>query len=56
MKFLDHLSPDTISKLEIPNGAPLIYELDGALQVLNRYYLNDPKRTEELNSLVARES
>lgn len=56
VKFLDHLSPDTISKLEIPNGAPLIYELDGALQVLNRYYLNDPKRTEELNSLVARES
>ena len=55
VKFLDHLDADTISRLEIPNGTPLVYELDEALQVQNRYFLNDPERTKALNELIESE-
>ena len=52
VKFLDELSPETISQLEIPNGNPLIYELDEAMQVQNRFYLDDPERTKALDELI----
>ena len=42
VKYLDDISEDEIVELNIPTGMPLVYELDGALRPINRYYLGDP--------------
>jgi 2,3-bisphosphoglycerate-dependent phosphoglycerate mutase len=39
VKFLDGISDEEIVGLEIPTGAPLVYELDEHLQPVARYYL-----------------
>lgn len=39
--FLDQISPDGIASLNIPNGIPLIYELDDELKPIRRYYLEN---------------
>jgi broad specificity phosphatase PhoE len=41
VKFLDGISDDEITELEIPTGCPLIYELDERLHPVVRYYLGD---------------
>ncbi len=41
VKFLDDISDDEISNLNIPTGVPLVYELDGNLKPLKHYYLGD---------------
>ncbi len=44
VKHLDSLSDEAITGVEIPTGAPLIYELDAALLPVRKYYL-DPAHT-----------
>ena len=39
VKHLSGISDDEITGLEIPTGQPIVYELDGDLQALDRYYL-----------------
>ena len=39
VKYLSGISDDEITGLEIPTGQPIIYELDDALNALERYYL-----------------
>jgi len=39
VQYIDHLSDEEITKLDIPTGVPLIYELDEDLNGLNHYYL-----------------
>lgn len=39
IKHLDGMSEDAITALEIPTGAPLVYELDAQLKVLGHDYL-----------------
>jgi 2,3-bisphosphoglycerate-dependent phosphoglycerate mutase len=39
VKYLDRISDNDISGLEIPTGVPLIYELDASLRPLERHYL-----------------
>jgi 2,3-bisphosphoglycerate-dependent phosphoglycerate mutase len=39
VKHLDGISDEDIVELNIPTGAPLVYELDDALQPLRHYYL-----------------
>ncbi len=39
VKHLSHISDDEITGLEIPTGQPIVYELDGDLNALDRYYL-----------------
>ena len=41
VKHLSHIADDEITGLEIPTGEPLVYELDGELNELERYYLKD---------------
>jgi 2,3-bisphosphoglycerate-dependent phosphoglycerate mutase len=41
VKYLDNMSSEAIVDLNIPNGIPLVYELDAALQPIRRYYLGD---------------
>jgi 2,3-bisphosphoglycerate-dependent phosphoglycerate mutase len=41
VKYLDGVSDDAIVGLNIPNGIPLVYELDADLRPLKSYYLGD---------------
>ncbi len=41
VKYLDQISDDDIVGLNIPNGTPLVYELDADLRPLRHYYLGD---------------
>ena len=43
VKYLDKVSDQDIVGLNIPNGIPLVYELDANLQPLRHYYLGDPE-------------
>ena len=39
VKHLDNISDENISNLNIPTGAPLVYELDESLKPIKHYYL-----------------
>jgi 2,3-bisphosphoglycerate-dependent phosphoglycerate mutase len=41
VKYLDDISDEDIVGLNIPNGIPLVYELDEALKPIRHYYLGD---------------
>jgi 2,3-bisphosphoglycerate-dependent phosphoglycerate mutase len=41
VKYLDNISDDDIVDLNIPNGIPLVYELDDDLKPIRHYYLGD---------------
>lgn len=41
VKILDNISDDDIAKVNIPTGAPLIYELDENLKPIKHYYLGN---------------
>lgn len=41
VKYLDGMSEEEISELNIPTGVPLVYELDEKLRPLSRRYLGD---------------
>ncbi len=41
VKYLDKVSDSDIVGLNIPNGIPLVYELDAGLQPIRHYYLGD---------------
>ena len=41
VKYLDGISDDDIVSLNIPNGIPLVYELDADLRPIRRAYLGD---------------
>jgi len=41
VKHLDGLSDEAITKVEIPTGQPLIYELDTALKPVSKAYLSE---------------
>jgi len=43
VKHLDGISDEDIPGLNIPTGIPLVYELDGDLAAVDRYYLGDRK-------------
>ena len=42
VKYLDNIADAEIVGLNIPNGIPLVYELDADLKPLRHYYLGDP--------------
>jgi 2,3-bisphosphoglycerate-dependent phosphoglycerate mutase len=41
IKYLDNVSNEDIVGLNIPNGVPLVYELDADFQPIRHYYLGD---------------
>ena len=53
VKYLDGISDDAIVGLNIPNGIPLVYELDDALQPLRHYYLGDAEAAARAAAAVA---
>ena len=55
VKYLDGISDQDIVGLNIPNGIPLVYELDAGLRPLRHYYLGDPEAAAEAAAAVARQ-
>ncbi len=53
IKYLDKISDEDIVKLNIPNGQPLVYELDADLQPIRHYYLGDASAIEAAMKAVA---
>jgi 2,3-bisphosphoglycerate-dependent phosphoglycerate mutase len=41
IKMLDNISDQDIVSLSIPNGSPIVYELDANLKPIRHYYLGD---------------
>lgn len=53
VKYLDKISDDDIVSLNIPNGIPLVYELDAQLQPIRHYYLGDVEAAAKAAAAVA---
>jgi len=53
VKYLDNISDDDIVGLNIPNGIPLVYELDENLKPIRHYYLGDAEAAAKAAAAVA---
>jgi 2,3-bisphosphoglycerate-dependent phosphoglycerate mutase len=53
VKYLDQISDSDIVGVNIPNGIPLVYELDTQLRPLRNYYLGDAKAAAQAAAAVA---
>jgi 2,3-bisphosphoglycerate-dependent phosphoglycerate mutase len=53
IKMLDNISDEDIVGLNIPNGQPLVYELDADLKPIRHYYLGDPAAIAAAEAAVA---
>jgi 2,3-bisphosphoglycerate-dependent phosphoglycerate mutase len=55
VKYLDGISDSDIVSLNIPNGIPLVYELDAELRPLGSRYLGDAEAAAAAAAAVARQ-
>jgi 2,3-bisphosphoglycerate-dependent phosphoglycerate mutase len=53
VKYLDQIGDDDIVGVNIPNGIPLVYELDANLKPLRHYYLGDAQAAAKAAAAVA---
>ncbi len=53
VKYLDDISDEAIVNLNIPNGIPLVYELDAQLKPIKSYYLGDAQVAAKAAAAVA---
>ncbi|HEY9237804.1 MAG TPA: 2,3-diphosphoglycerate-dependent phosphoglycerate mutase [Burkholderiaceae bacterium] len=53
VKYLDGISDDAIVGVNIPNGIPLVYELDAALKPIRSRYLGDAEAAAKAAAAVA---
>jgi 2,3-bisphosphoglycerate-dependent phosphoglycerate mutase len=53
IKYLDGVSETDIVHLNIPNGIPLVYELDADLKPIRHYYLGDAEAAAQAAAAVA---
>ncbi|MCM5678751.1 2,3-diphosphoglycerate-dependent phosphoglycerate mutase [Schlegelella sp. S2-27] len=53
VKYLDNISDSDIVGLNIPNGIPLVYELDADLKPIRHYYLGDAEAAAKAAAAVA---
>ncbi|MCJ7435652.1 MAG: 2,3-diphosphoglycerate-dependent phosphoglycerate mutase [Anaerolineales bacterium] len=53
VKYLDNISEESITELNIPTGIPLVYELDKDLKPIKHYYLGDPDEVAKKAAAVA---
>ena len=56
VKYLDHVSDEEVVGLNIPTGAPLVYELDDELKPIRSYYLGDPEEVKRKAEAVANQA
>lgn len=48
MKYLDHISDEEVTSLNVPNSVPLVYEFDNDLTPINHYYVHDDEKTDKI--------
>ena len=53
VKYLDGIADDAIVSVNIPNGIPLVYELDAQLNPIKSYYLGDAEAAIRAAAAVA---
>jgi 2,3-bisphosphoglycerate-dependent phosphoglycerate mutase len=53
IKYLDKISDDEIVGVNVPNGIPLVYELDADLKPVRKYYLGDAEAAAKAAAAVA---
>ena len=53
VKALDHIADSDIVGVNIPNGIPLVYELDANLEPIRHYYLGDAEAAAKAAAAVA---
>jgi 2,3-bisphosphoglycerate-dependent phosphoglycerate mutase len=53
VKYLDGIADADIVGLNIPNGIPLVYELDADLKPIRSYYLGDAEAAAKAAAAVA---
>ncbi len=53
VKYLDNIGDDDIVGVNIPNGIPLVYELDADLKPIQHYYLGDADAAAKAAAAVA---
>jgi len=53
VKYLDGIADADIVGVNIPNGIPLVYELDARLKPIKHYYLGDPEAAAKAAAAVA---
>ncbi len=53
VKYLDNISEEEITGLNIPTGLPLVYELDKNLKPMKHFYLGDPEQAAAKAKAVA---
>jgi len=53
VKYLDNIGDDDIVGVNIPNGIPLVYELDADLKPIKSYYLGDAEAAAKAAAAVA---
>lgn len=55
VKHLDKMTEAEIMELNIPTGAPLVYELDADLKPISHYYLGDQEKIQAAARAVAQQ-
>jgi len=53
VKYLDNMSDDEITGINIPTGVPLVYELNDDLNAIKHYYLGDEEEIRKATEAVA---
>ena len=53
VKYLDGISDEEITGVNIPTGVPLVYQLDADLRPISRDYLGDADKIAEMVAAVA---
>ncbi|MDR2324650.1 MAG: 2,3-diphosphoglycerate-dependent phosphoglycerate mutase [Acidovorax sp.] len=53
IKYLDNIADDAIVGVNVPNGIPLVYELDDNLKPIRSYYLGDAEAAAKAAAAVA---
>jgi 2,3-bisphosphoglycerate-dependent phosphoglycerate mutase len=56
VKYLDNISDDDITALNIPTGIPLVYEFDADLKPIKQYYLADEETVKAAIAAVANQT
>lgn len=56
VKYLDNISDEEITELNIPTGLPLVYELDENLKPVKHYYLGDAEEAAKKAAAVANQA
>ncbi len=55
VKYLDNLSEEEITEVNIPTGIPLVYEFDADFKVINKYYLGNQEAIKAQMEQVAKQ-